>query len=157
MPVARNSNYLLVNFVSADSVSDKDIASLLPIKKQLVWLKSGNTLISDSALDIISQFNNITRLQLDHTNITDKGLGLLRSLTNLQSLNLVGTKVTATGLLALKDLKSLGTIYLYQTNVKKEDWEGLKKIFPGAVIDSGGYVLPFLETDTMVAQHKKYE
>jgi len=121
----------------------------LPLKKQLVWLKSGGTLIGDSALNTIARCSNLTRLHLDHTNITDKGVGLLRDLANLQSLNLVGTKVTAAGLLQLKGLKNLQSVYLYQTNVKKDDWAGLKKAFPAAVLDSGGYLIPYMESDTM--------
>jgi hypothetical protein len=35
-PVARNSNYLTVNFVTVDSITNNDIALLSGIKKQLV-------------------------------------------------------------------------------------------------------------------------
>lgn len=154
LPVAVNSNYLLANFVNNDSVSDRDIALLLPIKKQLVWLKLGGTSTSDSSMAIIARCINLTRLQLNHTYITDKGLKLLSPLVALQSLNLVGTKVTAEGAMALKDLKSLQTVYLYQTNVSKKDWNILQKAFPHTQIDSGGYSIPFRETDTMVVKPK---
>lgn len=154
LPVAVNSNYLLANFVNNDSVSSRDIALLLPIKKQLAWLKLGSTTISDSSMVVISQCVNLTRLQLDHTNITDKGLKLLSPLAALQSLNLVGTKVTAEGVMALKDLKSLQAVYLYQTNISRKDWDVLQKAFPGTQIDSGGYSIPYMETDTMVVKPK---
>lgn len=154
LPVAVNSNYLLANYVNNDSVSSRDIALLLPIKKQLAWLKLGNTSISDSSMHIIAQCSNLTRLQLDHTYITDKGLKLLSPLSALQSLNLVGTNVTAEGVMALKDLKSLQAVYLYQTNVSKKDWNVLQKAFPGTQIDSGGYRIPYMETDTMVVKPK---
>ena len=154
LPVAVNSNYLLANFVNNDSVSSRDIALLLPIKKQLAWLKLGNTSISDSSMAVISECINLTRLQLDHTNITDKGLKLLSPLAALQSLNLVGTKVTAEGVMTLKDLKSLQAVYLYQTNVSKQDWSKLQIAFPGTQIDSGGYYIPYRETDTMVVKPK---
>ncbi len=152
MPVAASSNYLIVNFITASNIKDKDIQLLLPLTKQLIWLKMGNTVISDSALHVIGQCTSLTRLQLDHTGITDKGLSLLRSLTNLQSLNLVGTKVTAEGVLSLQHIKTLQSIYLYQANVNKGAWNDLKKAFPDAMIDSGGYVVPLLPTDTMVAK-----
>lgn len=154
LPVAVNSNYLMANFINNDSVSDRDIALLLPVKKQLVWLKLGGTSISDSSLNIISQCSNLTRLQLDHTNITDKGLKRLSALSALQSLNLVGTTVTAEGVMTLKDLKSLQAVYLYQTNVSRLDWSKLQKAFPVTQIDSGGYSIPFIETDTMVVKPK---
>lgn len=95
VPVAQNSNYLLANFVTTDSVTDKDLDLLYPLKKQLVWLKLSGKKITDDGLVMISQLTNLTRLQLDNTRITDKGLGSLVSLNNLQYLNLVATNITA--------------------------------------------------------------
>lgn len=154
MPVAQNNNCLMANFVTAQNITDKDISLLLPLKKQLVWLKLGNTKVSDSALNIISQCTNVTLLQLENTNITDKGLKQLQSLQHLQSLNIVGTNISAAGVLALKDLKALRTIYLYQTKVDKKDWPNLQKQFPKTILDSGGYVVPLLATDTMIVKPK---
>ena len=148
IPVAQNSNYLSVNFVTSTNFSDSGIHLLLPLKEQVIWLKLGNTFITDSALRIISQLKNLVRLQLEHTKITDKGLVNLKLLQNLRHLNLVGTKITAEGVMQLKDLKNLQSIYLYQTSVKKSDWNELKKAFPKTLIDSGGYIVPFFATDT---------
>jgi len=155
IPVAQNSNYLVADFITARKLTGKEIELLLPLKKQLVWLKLGNTLTGDSATATIGQFTNLMRLQLEHTNITDKGLHDLSKLKNLRYLNLVGTKVTAAGLMELKDLKNLRSLYLFQTNVIKSDWATLKKFFPKTEIDSGGYSLPFLETDTMTVKPPK--
>lgn len=148
LPVAQNSNYLMANFITARQVTNADMQLLLPVKKQLIWLKLGGTNISDSALASISQCNNLMRLQLEHTAITDAGLASLRSLQELRYLNLVGTIVTANGLQQLKDLKNLKSIYLYQTKVVKADWPVLQKLFPATHIDSGGYSVPILESDT---------
>jgi hypothetical protein len=57
----------------------------------------------------------------------------------------------------LKSLNKLQQIYLYQTAIGKSDWEGLKNIFPKAVLDSGGYIVPTLESDTTVMKEKKKE
>jgi len=92
---------------------------------------------------------------MDHTKITDKGLAHLNALQNLRYLNLVGTAVTAEGVLQLKGLKNLRSIYLYQAAVKKTDWPTLKKAFPKTSIDSGGYTVPFLPTDTMEVKPPK--
>jgi uncharacterized membrane protein len=148
-PVAQNTNYLYANFVTAGSFDDKEISLLLPLKKQVIELKLGNTMITDSALQIISQLKNLMRLQLDHTKISDKGLAYLKSLSNLHYLNLSGTSVTAAGVMQLKGLKNLQSIYLYQSAVKKSDWNELKKMFPKCLIDSGGYIVPLLPTDTI--------
>lgn len=151
-PVARNSNYLTANFVTVDSITYNDIALLLSIKKQLVWLNLGQKKIPDSLLAPIAQLTNLTRLQLDNIPITDKGLVLLQSLVNLQYLNLVGTKVTPQGVIQLKNLSKLQAIYLYKTFISSSDWSMLKNNFPKVTLDTGGYQVPFLETDTMIVK-----
>jgi uncharacterized membrane protein/mono/diheme cytochrome c family protein len=157
LPVAQNSNYLMANFVAATNVRDKELQLLLPLKKQLVWLKCGDTKITDSALNIIAQCSNLTFLQLNNTLITDAGLQQLSSLQQLQSLNLVGTNVSMKGLETLKGLKQLQSIYLYQTKINKEEWSSLKKIFPKTLIDSGGYQVPTLPDDTVVLKAPVYK
>ncbi len=148
IPVAKNSNYLLANFVTAGSPADSTLQLLVSLKKQLVWLKLDNTTIGDSALDHVAACASITRLQLNNTNITDKGLAKLQSLKQLQSLNLVGTKVTANGILQLQKLSNLKSLYLYQTNVSSNDWNNLHKAFPSVQLDTGKYTVSTLATDT---------
>ena len=154
-PVAQNTNYLSANFVTVTNPGNREIQLLLPLKDQLIELKLGSSSITDSALLVIAQFENLMRLQLDYTKITDKGLANLTALQNLRYLNLVGTAVTEKGVLQLKDLKSLRSIYLYQTMVKKTEWNDLKKAFPKTFIDSGGYTVPFLPTDTIEVKPPK--
>jgi hypothetical protein len=97
---------------------------------------------------MISSLSALTRLSLERTSITDKGILALQKLTSLQYINLVGTKVTAKGLAQLKALNKLEKIFLYQTSITGTDWNELKKTFPKAMIDSGGYTMPLLEGDT---------
>ena len=151
-PVARNSNYLTANFVTVDSITNNDIALLLGIKKQLVWLNLGQKKIWDNLLTPIGQLTNLTRLQLDNTPITDKGLVSLQSLVNLQYLNLVGTKVTPQGVIQLKNLPKLQAIYLYKTFITSLDWPVLKNSFPKVTLDTGNYYVPILETDTTIVK-----
>lgn len=148
MPVAKNSNYLSANFVAVDSVTEKDLQLLLPLKKQLIRLKLGHSEITDADLKIIAELTALTALSIERTGVTDNGIQFLRNLLQLQYLNLTGTKATAKGLESLKDLKNLRQVYLYQTAVKGSDWGYLKKIFPQTIIDTGGYKLPLLESDT---------
>jgi hypothetical protein len=70
-------------------------------------------------------------------------------LTRLRYLNLVGTNVTADGIKKLNTLKELKAIYLYQTNIDKSKWPQLKKSFPKTLLDSGGYIVPLLVSDTL--------
>lgn len=155
IPVTRNSNYLSANFITVDSVTVREIALLGSLKKQLIWLKLSDKNISDTLLKGIGLLTNLTRLQLDNTSITDKGLVSLQTLTNLQYLNLVGTKVTSQGLIQLKNLPNLQSIYLYQTFISPSDWQQLKNNFPKVILDTGGYKVPFLETDTVIVKQQE--
>lgn len=155
LPVAQGSNYLMVNFTMASGITDKEAALLAPLKKQLVWLKLGSTGISDSALQTIAQCTNLYTLWLDHTAITDKGVSRLQALKNLQMLNLVGTAVTVNGLLPLQSLKHLKRLYLYQTNINSVGWPQLQKAFPQTAIDTGGYSVPTLASDTTTVKQAR--
>lgn len=155
MPVVQNSNYLMANFVTDTIVDKDDLQLLLQLKKQLIWLKLDGTNIGDDGMQPISQLTNLIKLNLSNTNITDKGLQQLQSLLNLQYLNLVGTKISAQSLLQLKNLSKLQSLYLYQTSVEKNDWPTLKNTFPKTQIDSGGYVVPLLVTDTSLVKEPK--
>ncbi len=149
IPVAQNSNYLSANFIAVDSVTEKDLKLLEPIKKQLIWLKLGNVNITDTNLATIGKLSALTRLYLERTQVTDKGIGQLKMLTQLQYINLVGTSVTAKGLLELKALKNIRQIYLYQASIAASEWNNLKQSFPDAMIDTGGYKVPMLQGDTV--------
>jgi len=148
LPVAQNSNYLTANFVMVPNAGDKEVGLLNRIKDQLVWLKLGDTKITDTALSTIGLCTNMTQLHLNNTDITDVGIEKLSSLVNLQSLNLVGTKITSKGLKALSNIKGLQSIYFYQTDVDKSSFDELKQLFGKVLLDTGGYVVPTLISDT---------
>jgi len=150
VPIAQNSNYLCANFVAVESFTEKDLQLLEPIKKQLIWLKSGNLKISDQGLETLGKLQALTRLNLQKTKITDQGLQKLINLTELQYLNLAWTKVTAKGIEQLNGLKNLRQLYLFQTSVSVDELNSLKQQFPKVKIDPGGYEVPKFPGDTMV-------
>lgn len=154
IPVAKESNYLSVNFVSAPAVTEAEMKLLEAIAPQLVWLKLGSSPIGDNEMASIAKLTSLTRLHLDRTKITDKGIAQLKTLNKLQYLNIVGTEVTLNGLTALKELSELQTVYIYQTKITGADSAAIKKAFPKTVLDTGGYVLPILEGDTSEIKQK---
>lgn len=154
-PVSQNSNYLSANFVAVDSITENDLQLLEPLKKQLISLKLGNSKITDANLVVIAKLLSLTRLFLERTAITDKGIVQLKRLSQLQYLNLVGTKVTAKGLEQLKELKNLQKVFIYQTSIAGNEWNNLKKIFPKTMLDTGGYKVSSLPTDTVKVKAPK--
>ncbi|MFT3682222.1 MAG: hypothetical protein QM791_18250 [Ferruginibacter sp.] len=153
-PVSQGSNYLSVNFIAVDSVMVQHIQLLKGLSRQVTWLKLGNTKINDSLMIVVGLMPSLTRLSLNNSNLSDRNILYLNKLTKLQYLNLSSTAVTAKGVSGLKDLKSLQQLYLYKTGINAESFGNLKKIFPSAVIDTGGYTVEFLATDTMIVKEK---
>jgi uncharacterized membrane protein len=145
--VAQGSNYLSVKFSGPAGLS-----LLGKLKKQLVQLDLSDIGVGDSAMDVVGQCDELRSLVLSNTRVTDKGLARVSGLKELRVLNLVGTKVTGVGLLSLQPPKHLHAVYLYHTGVREKDWDRLKVLFKGAVLDSGGYRLPELSTDTAVVR-----
>lgn len=152
LPTARDNNYLTVSLVTAGKGADSLILLLEPIKKQLVWLRLDDSDVSDQGMNTISKLSGLTRLSLTNTKVTDEGVAKLTGLKELQTLNLVNTPVTENGVLQLKSLDQLRAIYLYKSGVDKSKWQDLKSAFPKAVLDSGGYIVPTLPTDTMLVR-----
>jgi len=155
LPVSLNSNYVVVNFINDTTVDNNDLQLIAQLSKQLVSLKLSGTNISDEGLKTIAKCNNLIKLFLDDTPVTDNGLQNLTALANLRYLNLVNTKVTAKGVMQLKTMSKLASIYLYKTLITKNDWARLQHAFSKARLDSGGYIVPTLVTDTTLVKVKK--
>jgi mono/diheme cytochrome c family protein/uncharacterized membrane protein len=155
MPVANESTLLMVNTVNAPNFNDQSADALASLSDQVVWLKLGNTKIGDAGLKSVGKLKNLTRLGLEQTAVTDAGLANLSGLKHLEHLNLYGTKITDAGLKALAGMKQLKTLYLWQTGVSPAGVEALKKQLPHTQIDTGGYALQKLPTDTLVYKKKE--
>ncbi len=153
VPVAQNSNYLSVNFVTNPIVSAADLALLLQLKDQVLWLKLSNSNVDDKAMQSVAGLTNLARLDLSYTKITAAGVISIKNLTGLQQLNLVGTPVSAQALLSLKDIKTISSIYLYKTGVTPNDIATLKNTFQKTIFDTGGYRVPTLTTDTAMLKY----
>jgi uncharacterized membrane protein/mono/diheme cytochrome c family protein len=154
VPVAQNSNYLSASFIAVDTVTAKDIAALIPVSRQLIWLKLGNTRVTDAALHELDKLTALTRLSLERTAITDESTERIKSLTLLQYLNLSGTAVSSRGLALLTGLKKLQYLYIYGIAITADEFNRLAKNLPATRIDTGGYKVPVLASDTTLVKAK---
>lgn len=149
LPVASNSSYLLVNLRGVDP-STSDIEALKTLKKQTIWLNATNIKRAESLALVLSEMKEIRILHLNKTSFSDINMGALKGLSQLQFLNLSNTLVSEKGLENLKGLKNLEKLYLYKSKV---DFKNLNfKNFPKTKIDTGGYVVPTFETDTVTVK-----
>ncbi len=155
LPVGRDQSFLSVNFVNAAAVSGRQRQALERLQENIVWLRFSGVPLNDSTLALLAGMKNLTRLHLDHTGIDDRALRYLQQSGHLAYLNLVGTKVTVAGVEALSGLPGLQKLFLYQTGVHPADLAVLSARLPGVKIDTGGYLVPVLTTDTTVVAPEK--
>jgi len=137
MPLAKDHNLLEVSAVNARNFNDAQAALLTKLSEQIVWLKLGDTQITDATLAQVAKLKNLQKLHLEETRVTDAGLKSISALPYLEYLNLYGTPVTDAGLQTLAGLKSLKTVYLWQTKVTEAGVAELKKALPGVEANLG--------------------
>ena len=149
IPLGQNNTLLSVNFINVPDAKAKDLALLKPVAKQVVALRLSGVAVGDQDLKILAELPHLTKLFLDGTKVSDAGLSALKSAKYLNYLNLINTKVSRAGLAHLKAVTSLREVYVYQTAIKgSADWQALKSLLPKVNIDTGGYLVPTLVSDT---------
>jgi Leucine-rich repeat (LRR) protein len=137
MPVAKDQNFLDVNFINARNLDDSKMNLLANVSEQVVWLKMGGTKITDKSLGEITKLKNLTRLNLEHTAISDAGINQLKDLKYLEYINLFDTRITDAGITALSKLKALKKVYCWQTKVTQAGVNALRKALPNVEVDTG--------------------
>ncbi|QMW02762.1 c-type cytochrome domain-containing protein [Spirosoma foliorum] len=137
LPLSKEQNQLEVSAVNARTFNDTQAQLLPKLSSQIVWLKLGDTEITDATLAQVARLKNLQKLHLEQTKVTDAGLKQLKGLEYLEYLNLYGTGVTDAGLADLASFKSLKTIYLWQTKVTEQGIANLKKAMPKLEVIGG--------------------
>ncbi len=150
MPVAHGNSYLMANLVNTNISGDSSVMLLLPLKEQLVELKASGAALTDEGCRYISQLKKLVWLKLDNNKISDKGVALMAGLDSLRTISLTGTQVTSNGVMGLGKLTNLREIFLFHSGVQAQEFVTLRKSFPQARIDSGGYTQEFLASDTTI-------
>nr|WP_295872459.1 c-type cytochrome domain-containing protein [uncultured Chitinophaga sp.] len=154
LPVAANSPFVSVSCVNAPDFSDADMKLLHPLRSQLVWLDLSGTRITDAALADISQLTALTRLELKQTAVKGSAATPLTGCGELRYLNLSGTACAPAFLTALGKNKKLQQLYLYQANPDANTLQQLRQQLPKLTIDTGGYRLEPLASDTIIYKKK---
>jgi mono/diheme cytochrome c family protein/uncharacterized membrane protein len=152
VPVVSGSNYVRANLIGVENVSAQTFQLLAKISDQLLQLNASFTAVKDEHLLALSNCKQLKQLELNGTAITNKGLAHLTALENLESLSITQTKVTDDGIGNVSALKKLKKVYLYATGFTNAAVAALKQKMPGLLIDTGGYKLPILATDTTEAK-----
>jgi mono/diheme cytochrome c family protein/uncharacterized membrane protein len=137
LPLSKELNQLEISAVNARLFNDAQAALLPKLADQVVWLKLGDTQITDATMAQIGKLKNLQKLHLEQTKITDAGLKQLAALPYLEYLNLYGTGITDAGLQSLSGFKNLQTVYLWQTRVTEAGLAAQRKAMPGVEFVGG--------------------
>ncbi len=135
-PVAQESNFLQVSFISLPGEKGDLLAQLKPLAKNIVWLNLKGTQLGDFA---VSDFSNLTELNLSGTKISDAVIDEIVKCKSLVKLNLSNTNVSSVD--KLKDLTNLRYLNIYNTKVTSVD-------LPNVLVEKGDYEVPTFQTDT---------
>jgi mono/diheme cytochrome c family protein len=155
MPLAKESRNLEVSFINCTRPPDSVLSLLQGLSAHVISLNMAGKQVTDDGLASVARLTRLRKLYLGHSQVTDQGLGILAGLPDLQYINLTHTKITENGLAALQALPHLGAIYLAGTAINREAWPRLRSQFPNVYLDSGGYRLPLLATDTETVKETK--
>ncbi|RFS21976.1 hypothetical protein DVR12_15130 [Chitinophaga silvatica] len=154
LAVGEENNFISITCINANDFDNADVALLLPLKSQLIWLDLSGTKITDSAFTTIAQLTQLTRLNVKQTKISGSTLNGLSSCQQLKYLNLSDNALKNADLKGLSKSKSLQQLYLAGSSVPTVAIQDLQTKLPTLKIDTGNISLAKLVTDTLV-YHKE--
>ncbi|MGZ8551686.1 MAG: FN3 associated domain-containing protein, partial [Chitinophagaceae bacterium] len=134
---AIGSPALSVSFFNSKLFSSDQLKELNKVKKQIVTLDVAKMPVNDADVKIISEFENLRRLNLSFTSITGAALAELKKLKFLKSLSLSGTQVKAEQLKQLQSFPGLKTVYTWNTPIAATDMESLQQQIKNIRFETG--------------------
>jgi uncharacterized membrane protein len=149
-----DKHFLMINFTGVRNIASVDLTILPKLRDQIVWLDMGGHKLGKDHIEAITTLDNLRMLYLNNAHLQDEELTSIASLKELRYLNLTGNQITDITLGRLDEMKDLEQLYLYQTNVSAEAVSEMIKTRKALIIDTGGYSLPQLPTDTIVYKRK---
>lgn len=152
IPIAEQNALLEVSLINVDSVNTALLEALEGLAPHIAWLRCSDQPFRSEHLAIFANFEHLTKLYLNDTEVDDEGLQYLSKLPALRYLNLKGTSVTARGLESLAAAPVLEQLFIFQTGISAADWQVLTEKMPAVQIDTGGYQVPTLQTDTTLLE-----
>ncbi len=135
--LARESPALAVKMYNSATWTVKKLEEMLPVKTQVVSLDMNKLPVKDEDLTIVSQFQNLRRLNLNFTDITGPGLKELANLPHLRNLYVSGTKADYNSLKELQAMEKLQQVAVWNNPLNEADIEALKKENPGVTFITG--------------------
>lgn len=112
-----NHNPVMLDVSFINKKAAPNLALLVPIAKNIVWLNLNQLNLSNKIGSSIALMLNLEKLRLEKNNITDGFAQNLLGLKHLNALNLNETQISNVTVNELKKLKSLNHLYVWRTKV----------------------------------------
>lgn len=152
LPLAQGSPWLAVHLLHADSGLIHAFEKLKPLAGNIAHLHTGGKTLTAAQWQVVGQCTHLTRLHATGSILPPEALPAIAALPQLQWLNLSGSTLPASGLEKLGTLSNLRHLYLYGTALPAAQATRLGQLLPACRIDTGGYQLPTLASDTAVVK-----
>ena len=111
-------------------LTKKSLATLVMYAPYITWLNLSSCDFSSKELNVLSEMENLTRLNLQKSNVKTIDLKGLVYLTHLEILNLHSTQVNKEIFQILKEIPSLKRVFLWNTRIPLKAVEENKTTFP---------------------------
>lgn len=150
---------LEASFFVRSAFSINALKELLAVKEQIISLDLGYMPITDQDLEIIGQFKNLEKLNLNFTDLRGTGFENLLDCKSLRSLSLAGTGVNANFLTDFANLDALD-VFLWETQAqigKDSLPENITIYYGYSVEDEDPIALtpPLLQNDRIIGKNEK--
>lgn len=137
MAEALGSPALAVNFFNSSLFNIDQVKDLSKIKKQVVTLDLAKMPVKDEDIKLISEFENLRRLNLSFTQVAGSTLSELKKLKYLRNLSLSGTQVKEEQLKELQSFPELKTVYAWNTGASVDNIEKLQQEIKNIRFETG--------------------
>jgi len=147
-PIAVGSPYVEAIFGNGVDFSGSWYSEWNEALSNIVSIRLSFSKPGDDGVAKIISGPQVRRLYLDHTNISDGSMKVVSNLKELVYLNLTGTAISDQGLEFIKNMTSLKQLFVYDCRFKGNFLRKFVEDNPRLQIDTGGYALPVLPSDT---------
>ena len=136
IPLSANSPALSVRFFLKEHFTLSLLQECSPVAEQIVELNLSGMPCGDEVMDVIRQFPNLEKLNLNGTNVTGKTFSSIASNKHLQIISVSNTPVTAASLQQLKGT-AVKKVFIWNTAVSSNELEVTKQQLPHIVFETG--------------------
>ena len=144
IPLDEKKNLYKANLTKVNDLAIKDLKKIIP---NLISVSIQDKNITKDWLMMLSNFTHLRTLQLQNCTFEKGIVWNLSTLSDLHTINFTGSNSTNPDQTQIQLPPSVRQLYLYNSNLKTYFLKELKSN-NSVKIDTGGYIVPTLPTDT---------